>query len=120
MNRSRFSAQVLIFALLILSTVTLAGAADVDEVSLIGTYRNLTPGSGSGENLELTPPLTLNPDHQYTWGPEKGQWSFHDGKVSLSERPAWGDASITVKGQLVFQFLSSGKQDTVTMSKSDK
>lgn len=109
-------ALYLLFMLLFLCISLLAGWAEENPASLPGTYRNLSFNvDGAGGAQRFMPALVLYPDHQYTWGREKGRWSIENGRLKLSERPAWGGAVINKSGQLVFEFVKEGKHYTVTM-----
>ncbi len=87
-----------------------------EDASLPGTYRNLSFNvDGAGGAQRTMAPLVLLPTHKYTWGREQGQWSLHDKKLRLDQRPAWGDATINADRQLRFEFTKDGKRFTVTM-----
>jgi predicted methyltransferase len=88
--------------------------------SLAGAYRNLSFNvDGAGGAQRTMPALVLYPSQRYTWGQEKGVWHLHEKKLRLDQRPAWGDATVTAGGQLVFEFTKDGKRFTVTMYRAD-
>lgn len=98
----------------------LAGASQAQDASWAGTYRNLSFNvDGAGGAQRPMRPLILFPDGRYTWGEESGTWSIQGGKLRLSERPAWGDATVNRDRQLLFEFTKDGKGYAVTMYRAD-
>lgn len=93
-----------------------APADSIDPEKLPGTYRNLSFNvDGAGGAMRTMAPLTLFKGGKYTWSKEEGQWTIEAGKLRLSARPAWGDATVNKDQQIIFEFTRDGKRFTVTM-----